>query len=102
MFFVVLSFSNGFTQNFADKKFYLIDSLDLTTLNKTDRQLIDSCLTLYHKTIEDTSKIKHIEFIVEECLDDKIWPKYNRWIYYISQGGTGVGVRLFYDFIKNY
>ena len=71
----------GRSQNFADKKYYLVDSLDLITLTKSDKQLIDSCLNVYHKVKDDTSKINAIKLIVEEGFDDKIWLKYNLWIY---------------------
>ena len=63
------------SQKYAPKKFYLIDSLDLTTLTKTDLQLIDSCLTLYHKAEDDTSKINALNSICENMMHED-WGKY--------------------------
>lgn len=74
-----------FSQTFAPTKFYLIDSLDLKVLTKNDRKLLDSCLTLFHSVKEDSIKIKHVNFIVEQCQDEKVWPKYNDWIYKFAQ-----------------
>lgn len=71
-----------FSQKFANKEYYLIDSLVLDDLSKNDYQLIDSILKKYHKTTEDTSKIELVSFIIEECWDDNVWPKYNDWVYH--------------------
>jgi len=86
LFFVFLNI-HGFTQSparsadgFAPKKFYLIDSLDLTSLTKTDRQLIDSCLALYHNAKDDTSKINALNGICENMMDDD-WEKYQFLLY---------------------
>jgi serine phosphatase RsbU (regulator of sigma subunit)/tetratricopeptide (TPR) repeat protein len=70
-----------FGQQFADKEYYLIDSLVLEELDKDDRTLMDSCLKVYHKADHDTSKLQTIEYLVEECLDNNVWPKYNMWVY---------------------
>jgi len=53
-------------QEFADKKFYLIDSLKLETLSKNDRELIDTTLKKLHllNKNEDTSKVKLLSHIV--------------------------------------
>jgi serine phosphatase RsbU (regulator of sigma subunit) len=59
----------------------LVDSLVLEELSEGDKQLVDSCLKVYHKAKNDTSKAHAIEFIVEECWDDNVWPKYNQWVY---------------------
>jgi tetratricopeptide (TPR) repeat protein len=83
--FFLFAFVSGFTQKFAPKKFYLIDSLDLASLTKNDRQLIDSCLMLYHKAKEDTTKVNVINVIIEESWDENVWPKYNNWIYTFLQ-----------------
>ena len=91
LLFFMLSLPQAFTQSpthsadgFAPKKFYLIDSLDLTSLNKTDRQLIDSCLTLYHKTKDDTSKINALNGICENMMHDD-WTKYQFLLYHFIE-----------------
>lgn len=70
-----------FGQNFADKSYYLIDSLDLGKMSDKDKAMVDSCISFYHKSKEDTTKIKAIKFIIEESWDDNVWPKYNQWLY---------------------
>ena len=94
LFFVLLTVC-GFSQkhtpnpsqegNYASKKYYLVDSLDLTRLSNDDRQLIDSCLKVYHNTTIDTNKLKAIEFIVESSWDENVWPKYNQFAYQFLQ-----------------
>lgn len=69
--------TNSYSQKFADKNFYLIDSLDLKKISEYDLELIDTTLTLYHKAKEDTTKFKLLEHIVDECWNSKVWPKYN-------------------------
>lgn len=68
-------------QNFANKKFYLVDSLVYENLSETDKRLIDSSLNVFHKAKTDTSKIHAVNKIVDQSWDDQVWPKYNSWIY---------------------
>ena len=68
-------------QNYADKSYYLVDSLDLSTLTESDLLIVDSCLKVFHNAEHDTVKVNAIGFIVEESLDYKLWPKYNFWVY---------------------
>ncbi len=67
-------------QNFADKKFYLVDSLNLKTLSTKDRKTIDSLLTVYHKTKNDSIRLMQLNNLVSNC-EDIIWMKYNEFIY---------------------
>ncbi len=71
----------AFTQEFADKNYYLIDSLVLEDLSDDDRILIDSCLNEYHLAKEDTSKANAISFLVEDCQYEDARAKYNLWIF---------------------
>lgn len=50
-----------------------------------DRQLVDSCMQVFHHEKQDTSKINAIEFIVEESWDNNVWPRYSKWIYDYSK-----------------
>ena len=79
--FVLVFFNVSFTQAFADKEYYLIDSLRLENLSKADLQLVDSCLKVYYKATDDTSKVNAINTIVEISFDFYLWPKYNHWLY---------------------
>ncbi|MDB4534378.1 tetratricopeptide repeat protein [Vicingaceae bacterium] len=66
-----------FSQNFADKKYYLVDSLDLNTLKISDRTAIDSLLNEYHLEKEDSTKLDRLTTLVSLCEND-IWISYNR------------------------
>ena len=59
------SFS-GFSQEFSDKEYYLVDSLSIDALGKEDVKLLDSCLKVYHASKQDTSRIKTLTFLIEE------------------------------------
>ena len=83
LFFILIIYSvNG--QEYANKEHYLIDSLIINKVNKNERLLIDSCLTEFHSVKADSSKINAINYIVESCYDNSVWPKYNQWIYDFS------------------
>ena len=49
-------------QEFADKEFYLVDSLVLEDLSEYDRILLDSILEKYHQSNDDTLKLLIKEF----------------------------------------
>lgn len=86
LFLIVLSlFQNVVAQNFADKEYYLVDSLEIDKISESDKQLIDSCLTFFHQATEDTTRLKRINTIVEESWDENVWPKYNLWVYHFTQ-----------------
>jgi serine phosphatase RsbU (regulator of sigma subunit)/Tfp pilus assembly protein PilF len=68
-------------QIFADRNYYLVDSLDLSVISEFDKELLDSSLKKYHSAKHDTDKLNALNYIVEESWDDEIWPKYNYWIY---------------------
>jgi serine phosphatase RsbU (regulator of sigma subunit)/Tfp pilus assembly protein PilF len=74
--FIVFLLQNIGAQTFADKSFYLIDSLDLKTLTEKDRVLIDTLLQEYHESKEDTSKLNCLNVLISEC-DNEIWVQYN-------------------------
>ena len=75
IFIFVLQTVLVFSQNYAPKKFYLVDSLNLSSLNKTDRLLIDSCLTIFHNAKEDTSMVNALSSICENMMHED-WEKY--------------------------
>ncbi|MBV6483966.1 MAG: hypothetical protein KFKLKKLM_00431 [Flavobacteriales bacterium] len=71
-----MSFTPGFSQKVADKKFYLVDSLNLSELNDNDKQLLDSSLTQYKFSKNDSTKFYWLDFISNNLSDDS-WMKYN-------------------------
>ena len=79
--FVLLFAYKSYGQNFGDPSFYLLDSLEIEKMSIEDKTMIDSVLTLYHKSNNDTLKLGLIEFIVDECWDETIWPQYNNFFY---------------------
>ncbi|PCH85167.1 MAG: hypothetical protein COB88_10410 [Flavobacteriales bacterium] len=82
---LLLSYSSRAQYQFADKSFYLIDSLVVNNLTQSDRSLIDSTLKLYHEAAHDTTKLNCLQHIVEECWDEAVWPKYNQFMYKMVQ-----------------
>ncbi len=78
IFFLIISYSickgNG-QSNFADKKYYLIDSLVIEKLTESDQTILSESLELYHKASNDTSKINAINIICEKMLSQN-WIKY--------------------------
>jgi serine phosphatase RsbU (regulator of sigma subunit)/tetratricopeptide (TPR) repeat protein len=83
--FFVLTTNICIAQNFADKQYYLVDSLEMDKVSDTDKILLDSCLTIFHNAKNDTDKVNAITIIVEQSWDDKIWPKYNLWNYHFIE-----------------
>ena len=82
----ITGISAGYSQNFAPKEQYLVDSLDLKTITGTEILFLDSCLTEFHTTNLVTKKIAAINLIVETSNSMEVWPKYNKWVYnYIRQ-----------------
>jgi serine phosphatase RsbU (regulator of sigma subunit)/Tfp pilus assembly protein PilF len=66
---------NGIAQQFADKQYYLIDSLDLEKLTPQDKKLLTSSLEKYHTAKSDTGKINALSNICENMMHDD-WEKY--------------------------
>lgn len=80
LFLILFSSIYSNSQQFADKNYYLIDSLDLKSLSIQDLELIDTSLVLYHKTKKDTVKFEILEHIIDECWNSTVWPKYNNYL----------------------
>jgi len=87
---MILCLNVSYSQNFADKSYYLIDSLNLEKLSLKEQKLINNSLKSFHNTKHDTLKIKAINIIVEESWDDTVWPRYNKWLHsYIQEKLAG-------------
>jgi serine phosphatase RsbU (regulator of sigma subunit) len=63
---------------FLDKTYYLVDSIESATIDKTDREFLDQKIKLYRSAKSDTAKIQIISNLIEGLQDEKIWIKYNR------------------------
>ncbi|MDF1672287.1 MAG: tetratricopeptide repeat protein [Vicingaceae bacterium] len=77
LFFISL---NGFSQKFAEKEYYLIDSLILEELSPSDIQLLDSSLKLYHSFKYDTARVAAINEVCDK-LNHSSWTKYQLFQY---------------------
>lgn len=90
-----LVIQNGLTaQTFADKKYYLVDSLELDKLSDEDKKIISSSLSKYHKATQDTLKLKYINNIIELSWDENVWTKYNAWMNkYLIQKLSSVSIK---------
>jgi len=75
LFFVCINSIQS--QNYADKNFYLTDSLKLEPVKNSDRILLDSTLTLYHQTENDSLRLIYLSHIILECYSDDIMNIYN-------------------------
>ncbi len=56
----------GLAQGYANKEYYLVDSLDLEDLPASDKELIEISLKEYHKAKDDTSKVNALNSICEK------------------------------------
>ncbi|MBA2613014.1 MAG: tetratricopeptide repeat protein [Bacteroidetes bacterium] len=63
----------------------MVDSIQRNASNKADFVLIDSNLKLYSLSSSDTVKLNLLHTIIENCNDERIWPKYNRYMYTMAE-----------------
>lgn len=73
-------------QQYGDKAFYLVDSLDLNSLSETDKMLIDTTLRRFHDAQHDTTALSLIEHLVDQCWNENVWPKYNTYLFLKASG----------------
>lgn len=73
--FLNVSFGQETEVNYADKSYYLVDSLDLFQLGEADLSLLDSCLKEYHKKPKTVNQIKALNGICNEMINNQ-WTKY--------------------------
>ena len=76
---VVILFSFMSYGQYGSKEFYLIDSIKIVNYSEVDKKLLDSCLTLYHESKDDTSKVIAIGEITESLMHND-WVKYNAFL----------------------
>ena len=80
-------------QQFAEKSYYLVDSLELDKLAETDRILLEKQLAIFHSTKSDTTKLLAITEVCENMLNED-WEKYNDLAYRFSTYMTEKGSDL--------
>ncbi|MCE3294857.1 MAG: protein serine/threonine phosphatase [Crocinitomicaceae bacterium] len=77
LFGLLVLANNTYSQKFADKKFYLLDSLDLEGVEKVEIGLLKVNLEKYHQTKSFPEKITYLAVISETSQENLIWPRYN-------------------------
>jgi serine phosphatase RsbU (regulator of sigma subunit) len=65
----------GLTQKYADKDYYLVDSLNLDELSNSDKEIIESSLKIFHQAKNDTSRINSLNEICKSLMHED-WIKY--------------------------
>ena len=75
IFFLFISISNISAQNFADKEFYLIDSLILEKTHPHDKILLDSVLKDYNN-VEPITKFKKLDYLINNVFNKNLKNKY--------------------------
>ena len=58
----------SFAQNFADKSYYLIDSLDISLLGEEDLILLDTTLKSYRQQTDEIQKIIILSDVCEKMV----------------------------------
>ena len=66
---------NVYGQNFANKDYYLVDSLNLSELSKPDLEILDQSLKQFHEAKNDTSRINSLDEICNQMMHDD-WKKF--------------------------
>ena len=78
--FLVLCSGIIHAQNYGDKSYYLVDSLNLDVLVESDKHLMDSALSLYHAANHDTIRMNAIMILTQEMIHED-WIKYNTFMH---------------------
>lgn len=61
---------------YADKKYYLVDSLNIRELSPNDKKQADSLLEIYHSAKTDSVKLRALFSLT--FLESEVWLRYNR------------------------
>lgn len=80
LFILCLCISPARGQTYAEKAYYLIDSLNLDELGESDKHLIDSALKLYHQAKHDSDRLNSIMILTQKMVHED-WSKYNEFLY---------------------
>lgn len=76
-------------QEDSTTRYYLVDSLDFSTIEAREKVLLDTSMAHYHKAKSDTERLSWVMFIAEQSGDDHIWPKYNDLTYQLAKEQLG-------------
>ncbi len=86
----------------AQSNFYLIDTTGINWNEVSERDLhnLDSILPLIHSADHDSTKVRLITYIAENCWNDEIWPKYNTLVIHMSDQNLGQGMDSLFNWYK--
>jgi len=65
-------------QEEADQRFYLLDSLVLSSYDAEERALVEENLAQYHKAKTLSDQLHYLSQITENSNDYSLWPRYNQ------------------------
>ncbi|MGB0891919.1 MAG: tetratricopeptide repeat protein [Flavobacteriaceae bacterium] len=88
--FVLLMGTVCNAQKFADRDYYLIDSLVLVDLTKSDSILIENSLKQYHSDKAISIKISALSNIINNCWTPTTWVFYNEYSYLFAKRNIAV------------
>ncbi len=71
----LIQYPKLFAQKFADKDYYLVDSLNLEELSEADNEILEASLKNYHQSKSDSAKIFSLNNICDSLLHNH-WKKY--------------------------
>ncbi len=92
----------GYTQEFADKEYYLVDSLVLSEVHPENLTFLEEQLENYHNAENDTLRFIVIDHLVEESWDLNVWPRYNEWVLENAQAALESAENLSSDELRFY
>ncbi len=71
--------------HFADTLYYLVDSLEHCNISKDDSLLIEQNIQAFHAAPADSVQLQIIESFIDNCYNNAIWPRYNKWLMHQSK-----------------
>ena len=80
-----------------DSKWLLVEGIHYNSLHPSQKKLLDSTLNLYHQAKHDSTRLRLLDKIVENCNDDAVWPLYNAYMLKLATEGKGEKFYLLYQ-----
>lgn len=87
-------FSASFSQTQKGKSYYLIN-IDENIINSYDKHILDSLLPVFHKTTNDSVKLRALKYFSSVLSDERLWVPYNNLLYKVTEGKSDTMSVLF-------
>ena len=97
LLFCFTLFNHNVSSQVKNKEWLLVDGIDYAHLHPSQKALLDSILTIYHKANHDSVRLRLLNDIIENCNDASVWPKYNDYMLSIAEKGDGSKFYLIYQ-----